>query len=262
MKRDDLTQRREQIIALLSEAGELSAGALAEQLGVSVQTIRADLRDLDASALVQRKNGAARLRQLENIAYAPRQSASSAEKQWIAQVVRSLIHDGARIALGTGTTVEHCARALAKLQNLFVVTNSVHAVIALQHAPEAMVEMAGGTVRLRDLDVISPTSRDFFSRFRMDFAIFSCGGISESGEVLDYNSDETAARSAVADCAKQKILVVDSAKHGRDLPCRLHHIWDYDVVVTKAKLSTDVTKHCGQRGCRIMTPTPDYTTQA
>ena len=254
MKHVDLSQRRDRIIALLSDAGELSAHELSDQLGVSVQTIRSDLRDLDAVALVQRKNGAVRLRQLENIAYAPRLDASSAEKRRIAQAVKKLIGHGASIALGTGTTVEHCARELAALQNLFVVTNSIHAVIALQHASGAVVEMAGGSVRLRDLDVISPISRDFFDGFRMEYAIFSCGGVAKNGEVLDYNSDEVSARASVAHCAKTKVLVVDSAKFDRDLPCVQANIWDYDIVVTEADLGEHIIQKCAQTNCRSISP--------
>lgn len=254
MRRKILSQRHDKIIALLADAGVLSAHQLSQQLGVSVQTIRTDLRDLDAAALVQRKNGAVRLRNLENIAYAPRLDASSSEKKRIAVAIASLIGDGARIALGTGTTVEHCARELAGLQDLFVVTNSIHAVMALQHAPRAVIELAGGTVRLRDLDVINTTVRDFFAGFRMDYAIFSCGGLSKSGDIVDYNSDEITARTSVSDCAKQKILVVDSAKYGRDLPCVMHQIWDYDVVVTEAELSKEIRQKCRQAGCRIIVP--------
>ena len=254
MPRNALSQRRDKIIALLSAVKELSAHELSQKLGVSVQTIRTDLRDLDEAALVQRKNGAVRLRQMENTAYAPRLDASSIEKQRIARVVKTLVGNDARLALGTGTTVEHCARELSSRHNLFVATNSIHAVMALQHAPGAVVEMAGGTVRLRDLDVIGSRSREFFTRFRMDYAIFSCGGLSESGAVLDYNSDEIAARTAIAECAKQKVLVVDSAKFGRELPCVMHRVWDYDIVVTEADLSREIKNECNRSGCRILCP--------
>lgn len=254
MPRNALSQRRDKIIALLSAVKELSAHELSQKLGVSVQTIRTDLRDLDEAALVQRKNGAVRLRQMENIAYAPRLDASSIEKQRIARVVKTLVGNNARLALGTGTTVEHCARELSSLHNLFVATNSIHAVMALQHAPGAVVEMAGGMLRLRDLDVIGSRSQEFFSRFRMDHAIFSCGGLSKSGAVLDYNSDEVAARTAIAECAKQKVLVVDSAKFGRELPCVMHRVWDYDIVVTEADLSREIKNECNRSGCRILCP--------
>lgn len=253
MKPSDLHQRRDRILALLAEHGELSASDLSGQLGVSVQTIRTDLRGLDEAALVQRRNGVARIRQqAENIAYSPRLSASRLEKQRIAQRVQGLVSDGDRIALGTGTTVVHCARLLANRQNLFVVTNSMHAVIALQHAPGARVEMAGGQVRLRDLDFVSATSWQFFDSFRVDTAIFSCGGVSENGDVLDFNSDEIAVRKAIAACAKKTVLVADSAKFGRDLPCRSGSVSDYDVFVSAASLSETLQEKCDHANCRIL----------
>ncbi|WP_416361472.1 DeoR/GlpR family DNA-binding transcription regulator, partial [Leisingera sp.] len=147
--RRDVTQRRDEIIALLAENEAIPATELSAQLAVSVQTIRADLRVLDEAGLVQRRNGKVRLRQQsENIGYLPREGISRQEKQRIALAVKNLIPDGARVALGTGTTVETCARFLASHKNIFVASNSIHAVCALQHAPGVAVELAGGTVRM------------------------------------------------------------------------------------------------------------------
>ncbi|WP_066706159.1 DeoR/GlpR family DNA-binding transcription regulator [Celeribacter ethanolicus] len=253
MMRLDMSERRDRIIALLSENGELSAAELSARLCVSVQTIRTDLRDLDAAALVQRRNGAARLRQQsENIGYLPRESLARQEKQRIALAVKNLIPDGARVALGTGTTVEQCARLLAARDNLFVVTNSIHAVCALQNAPGAVVEMAGGSVRMRDLDLIGAAALEFFAKYRVDYAVFSCGGLSPEGEVMDYNSDEVAARKAIAGCARSSILVVDSEKAGLDLACRHGHLREYDMIVTGADLPQETVRACAREGSRIV----------
>ena len=254
MRRGELNRRRDAIIRLLCEQGEMSATDLATRLGVSVQTIRTDLRELDEAALVQRRHGNARLRkQSENIGYAPRMSVARSEKQQIAIAVKSLVGDGSRVALGTGTTVEACARILAATcKDLFVATNNIHAVIAMQGAEGASVSLAGGAVRLRDLDLIGTASRDFFADYLVDIAIFSCGGISLAGEVLDYNTDEIAARVAVAGCAVRKVLVVDQAKLGRELPCRKHVLWDYDVVVSAAAFSKEVLDKCADAGCEVI----------
>ncbi|PLW77136.1 DeoR/GlpR family DNA-binding transcription regulator [Cohaesibacter celericrescens] len=253
MRRADLNRRRDQIIALLSSNGELTATDLAKRLDVSVQTIRTDLRDLDEAFLVQRRNGIVRMRQQpENIGYSPRMSISRMEKLNIALAVRNLIPDGARVALGTGTTVEQCANFLASKEKLFVATNNIHAVMAFQQASEAVVVIAGGTVRLRDLDMIGSASSDFFANYRVDVAVFSCGGVSDSGEVLDYNMDEIAARKAIVSCAKETILVFDSEKHGKDLPCRMHNLWDYNKIVTLAELDASVQEQCAAHGCEIV----------
>lgn len=254
MRKEEMIRRRDEIIGLLCDVGEISAADLAARLAVSVQTIRTDLRELDEAALVQRRNGVVRLRQpSENIGYAPRISQAHAEKQQIAMAVRDLVGDSARVALGTGTTVEACARILAAhREGLFVATNSIHAVIALQGAPGAVVTLAGGTVRLRDLDMIGTASTAFFADYLVDIAVFSCGGLSEVGEVLDYNNEEVTARTAIARCARKRILVMDRSKLGRELPCRKQMVWDYDVVVTGAALAPEILARCAEAGCRVI----------
>lgn len=134
--RRELSERSDRIIALLSEEGALSAAELSERLAVSVQTIRADLRTLDDAALVQRRNGKVRLRQQsENIGYHPRTRMSRQEKQRIALAAKNLIPEGARVALGTGTTVEYCARFLGSHKNIYDFSMScltLHILISLQ----------------------------------------------------------------------------------------------------------------------------------
>ncbi|WP_448329042.1 DeoR/GlpR family DNA-binding transcription regulator [Sulfitobacter sp. M13] len=251
--RRDAIQRRDEIVALLSESDTLSAIELSSELTVSVQTIRADLRDLDEAGLVQRRNGYVRLRQQsENIGYLPREGIARQEKQRIALAVKTLIPDGARVALGTGTTVETCARFLVSHQDLFVASNSIHAVCALQQAPGVAVELAGGTVRMRDLDMIGAPALEFFARYRVDYAVFSCGGLSEEGSVMDYNAEEMSARKAIAGCGKKSILVMDSTKNGLDLAFQMGHVWDVDVIVTGARFSTSIAESCSRHGCQII----------
>ncbi|MEO1109859.1 MAG: hypothetical protein AAFX90_18245 [Pseudomonadota bacterium] len=87
----------------------------------------------------------------------------------------------------------------------------------------------------------------------------SCGGISEAGEVLDFNSDEITVRTAISASAKHQVLVVDSAKYGRDLPCRMKNVWDYNTIVTEADLSSHIREKCRETGCRIIASTAEDT---
>ena len=106
--------------------------------------------------------------------------------------------------------------------------------------------------RIRDLDVIGTSALEFFSQYRVDYAVFSCGGLSEAGKVLDYNADEMSARKAIAGCGKKSILVMDSRKNGLELPFQMGHAWDFDVIVTGASFSALVTDSCSRHGCQIV----------
>ncbi|WP_375597505.1 DeoR/GlpR family DNA-binding transcription regulator [Devosia sp. Naph2] len=241
MKNSDIARRHDRILSLLASHASLSASALADLLSVSVQTIRSDLRMLDEEGAIRRRHGAAHLlTPSDNIGYEPRLEVSRDEKSRIGDVVAGLIPPGASVALGTGTTVEACARALAHHEGLTVFTNSIHAVLALHLAPKVSVSLAGGTVRLRDLDFIGAESVDFFAGLRLDYAVFSVGGLSPNGDMLDFNMAEVRARRAIFDCARHRILVADQSKIGRPAPHAWGKLWEAETIVCGGYLAPSV----------------------
>lgn len=65
--------RRSAIVALVTERGELSIDALSHHFGVSLQTVRSDLRDLTAQGLLLRRHGMVATFARENIGYQQRE---------------------------------------------------------------------------------------------------------------------------------------------------------------------------------------------
>lgn len=232
MKSTEIARRHDRILSLLASHASLSAAALADLLSVTVQTIRSDLRMLDDEGAIRRRHGSARLPTAgEAAGCQPAIEAARDEAARIARAVAGIIPPGASVALGAGATVEACARALARHPGLAVFTNSIHAALALRLAPGVTVSLAGGTVRLRDLDCIGPESVEFFARLRPDFAVFGVGGISAAGDMLDFSIEEVRARRAIFDCARHRILVADQSRLGRPAPHAHGKIWSADTVV-------------------------------
>ncbi|ATI43636.1 ArsR family transcriptional regulator (plasmid) [Pacificitalea manganoxidans] len=253
MAQNDIARRRDRVVNLLSRYGELSAGQLADMLEVTVQTIRADLRDLDDQRLVRRRHGGASLVAAgENIGYAPRQAVARDEKARIGAAAAALVSDGATVALGTGTTVEAVARALLPREKLFVATNNIHAALALQAAPELTLSLAGGRVRLRDMDLIGAEAGEFFAALRLDLAVFSAGGIGAGGEILDFNEDEVRARRAIMGAARHRVLVVDHTKIGRDAPCLRGSVAEVETLIHGGDLPPVLADLCAGAGTQVI----------
>ncbi len=253
MKSTDIARRHDRIMSLLASHASLSASALADLLSVTVQTIRSDLRILDEEGAIRRRHGSAYLLTPgDNIGYQPRLEVSRDEKARIGDAVANLIPPGASVALGTGTTVEACARALTRHEGLTVFTNSIHAVLALHLAPKVTVSLAGGVVRLRDLDFVGSESVDFFAGLRLDFAVFSVGGISETGDMLDFNMAEVRARRAIFESARHRILVADHSKIGRPAPHALGKLWDAESVVCAGELPGSVQDEAERAGSTLV----------
>lgn len=253
MKASEAARRRDRIVNLLSSYGELSANALSDMLGVTAQTLRADLRALDEARVVRRRHGGASLAtSSENIGYQPRQETSRDEKTRIAAAVVEMVPDGATLALGTGTTVEAVARALVGHDGLTVATNSIHVVLALRVAKRIDVVLAGGKVRLRDLDFIGAESVEFFTGLHFDYAVLSVSGISGDGQFLDFNLDEVRARQAITGAARKRILVIDQTKLDRDLPFSCGTLDDIDTLVCGGKLANALRQTARATGCDIL----------
>lgn len=227
-----LDRRRDRIVALVKSTGFMAVEELARRFNVSVQTIRTDLRDLHEQGRVFRRHGlAGPAPDPDNSAYEKREVWNRTGKMAIASKVADLIPEGCTIAIGTGTTAELAAQHLASHRNLTVLTNNLHVVMALQNAPNVTLRLAGGTVRTRDLDIIGADSADFFGSMRADYGIVSVGGMSDEGDLLDFNMDEVRARRALVSCCDHAILMIDEKKVGRKALCRDGHASDFQTVL-------------------------------
>ncbi|MDY0973153.1 DeoR/GlpR family DNA-binding transcription regulator [Siccibacter turicensis] len=224
--------RRTAIVELVTAHGESSIEQLAQHFGVSLQTVRSDLRLLTSGGLLLRRHGMVAPFARENIGYQQREIVNIQGKRWIGDRTARLLGERQSCFLGTGTTVEMVARALPVDTRLAVFTNNLHAVEALSRLEACELTVAGGRVRKRDLDIIGSDARTFFSRYRVDAGVVSVGGIGEAGELYDYNDDEVAARQALVGSAAISVLVVDSTKFGRSAICQNGSVGDFDYVIS------------------------------
>ena len=99
-------QRREAILAQVRAQGAASAEDLSRSLGVSVETIRRDLRGLRDQGLLNRVHGGATRpsRRSSEGSFAARSTMNLARKQAIATLAASLVGAEETIVIDTGTT--------------------------------------------------------------------------------------------------------------------------------------------------------------
>ena len=98
---NELNQRQERIIDLVSERGFVAIDALADHFAVTPQTIRRDINQLCNKGLMRRYHGGAGLpSSVENLAYQTRQVLNRQAKARIAQIVAAEVPDNASLFAG------------------------------------------------------------------------------------------------------------------------------------------------------------------
>jgi len=230
----NLSERQTQIIEFLtSRGGTLSSSELTESFDVSVQTIRKDLNELSDLGVVRRVHGGITLpTQSRNLSFTNRQVINLEEKKHIAQLTAALIPNGSSLFLGIGTTPSQIAEHLIYHTDLRVITNNLNAALALCSNQNIETYMVGGRVRPTDEDVVGEEATTHFRNFQVNYGICGVAGISESGHLLNFSSEESHLFKAILENCEKRVLVADHHKFLRSAPVKSGHLKEFDVLLT------------------------------
>jgi len=210
------TQRRQAILAQVRERAAVSAEDLSRQFGVSVETIRRDLRRLQERGLLERVyGGAARPsgRSSEGN-FAARSARHTGRKQAIAALAASLVEPEDTVVIDVGTTALAVARALPAGFRGRVLTNSVPAAMELSARSDVELLLCGGQVRAGDGACAGAHAEAFFGEFYADRAFLGSGGVHPEAGLTDYYPAEVAVRRTVIDHTAMTYVLADSSKLG------------------------------------------------
>ena len=228
-------KRHDEILRLVRETGSIEVDGLARAFGVTTQTIRQDLRNLDTQGFLKRTHGGAR--KLDTVTtrdYAARREQSSAEKQRIGLAAAALIPDRCAVMLNIGTTTEQVAQALRHHSELMVISNNINIITQLSGTTDKDLVLVGGHVRQSDGAVVGEDAVEFISRYKVDYAVIGCSSLDEDGTILDFDAQEVSVARAILRNARKTILVTDQSKFRVTAPVRIADISEIDHMVTDA----------------------------
>ena len=210
-----LTKRHSDILKILEAEGTVTIAALAQQLGVSLETVRRDVKPLTETGAVTRVHGAVGLAgQIGEAPFQRRMRENAEAKKAIAKALAATIRDGESIMFDTGTTTSYVARELMGHRRLTVVTNSSDIARTLATVNGNRVYMAGGELRSDSGAAFGKSALDFIARFTVHHAVISAGAVDATG-VMDYALEEAEFARLVLSRGERRVVVTDHAKFGR-----------------------------------------------
>ncbi len=227
-----LSRRHADILQILEAEGSVSIAALAERLGVSLETVRRDVRPLSEAGRVVRIHGAVGLAgQIGEAPFQKRMRENAAAKLAIARAVAEMIRDGESVMLDTGTTTSYVARELTRRRRLTVVTNSSDIARTLATVNGNRVYMAGGELRSDSGAAFGKSALDFASRFTVAHAIISASAVDHTG-VMDFDLEEAEFGRLLLTRAERRMVVTDHTKFGRRGLIHVCGFSDLDMLVS------------------------------
>ncbi|MER1966747.1 DeoR/GlpR family DNA-binding transcription regulator [Castellaniella sp. GW247-6E4] len=226
--------RQLRLLSLVRASGSCTLEQLSDALGVSVQTIRRDVKRLAEAGLLLRFHGGARLpgSTIENIAYQQRASLQADAKRRIGEAIAQRVPDHCSLLLNIGTSTEAVAQALTRHTGLRVITNNMNVAYILSGQPGCEVILAGGSVRARDHGIVGEAAAEFMRQFRVDIAVIGISGIEADGTLRDFDFQEVKVSQTIIAQAREVWLAADFTKFNRPAMIQVGRLEQIDRLFT------------------------------
>ena len=229
------TQREVDILRILNDTGSGRIIDISRRLNVTEETIRRNVRRLEAQGIVTKVHGGVQLKHWSPEAtFAQRLTESTDAKRKIARKVAAMIGNGASLFLDVGTTTTFVAQALRSHKDLMVVTNSLSVAQTLATINGNRVFMAGGELRSHDGGAFGAEALAFVGQFRVSFAILSAAALTADAGFLLHDLREAEFSREIMRCAERSMMAVDATKFCRSAPIRIAPPELIDTLITDA----------------------------
>ncbi|MEU4014352.1 DeoR/GlpR family DNA-binding transcription regulator [Microbacterium sp. NPDC028030] len=207
-------QRKDHLLDLLARDGRVVAKTVADELGVSEDAIRRDLRDLaEEGKLVRVYGGALPVPTVER-PVSERRDVATESKERVARRAVELIRPGATIVLDAGTTTLALARSLPSGQDLTVITASPAVALAVAEHSDARVIMVGGELSRHSMVAGGALAMEALQHLAADVFFLGVTGVDPAHGLTTGEIDDAVAKRALASRCTETVVLASEEKIG------------------------------------------------
>ncbi|MGG6894546.1 MULTISPECIES: DeoR/GlpR family DNA-binding transcription regulator [Rhizobium] len=215
------SQRKALILDRLRRNGQVIAKALADDLELSEDTIRRDLREMAAEKLLKRVHGGALPLAPDLPDFSARQAVSSEEKRRLGAYAASMIKSGQTVFLDGGTTNAEIARQLPKNLAVTIVTHSPTITGELEHHPLAEVILIGGKLYKHSMVATGAAAMVAIASIRADIFFLGITAIHPVHGFSTGDFEEAAIKRHIAQCSAETYVLATAEKLDAASPCQI-----------------------------------------
>jgi DeoR family transcriptional regulator, aga operon transcriptional repressor len=255
-------ERWNQLLDRLAERDAMTVEEAAEQLGVSLATIRRDFDELARQHMLTRVRGGARRNSVAyDLPLRYKTARHASEKQRIGVAAAGLIAAGATVALNGGTTTTEVARAIATRADLHdtpgeptltVVTNALNISNELAVRPHVKIVLTGGVARPQSYELLGPLATLVLETLTLDYAILGVDALSAENGASAHHEGEASINQLMARRSDHVMIVADGSKLGARDFARICGTDQIDTLVTDSGAPVGELDLLRDRGVRVV----------
>ncbi len=228
-------ERQTVILDRVNAVGRVLAADLAQEFGVSEDSIRRDLRDLSDAGLVQRFHGGAARLVTPALDFHRRETRYTEEKQAIGGAAANTIPDGATLLVDSSTTVIRFVRSLSPTLSLRIITAAIDVAAAALEHPLAEVIMLGGRLGRLTRSATGVTAIDAIRTLRADYCVLGTCGVAEDLTLRADDYEDALLKSTMIRASNRTLLLATADKLGQTATYEVAPISSISALFTSSK---------------------------
>lgn len=208
------SQRKQYILDTLKRDGQIIAKQLSQELNLSEDTIRRDLRELAQEGLLQRVHGGALPASPAIADFAGREELHADAKVAIGGMAASLIKTGQVVMVDGGTTAVQLVRQLHPALQATIVTHSARIALELVAHPSVEVILIGGRLFKHSIVSVGAVAVEAISHIHADLYFMGVTGIHPEAGLSTGDLEEAYVKRALCQHAAETFVLASREKLG------------------------------------------------
>lgn len=247
-------ERQIAIIDYLQVHGKTTVDVLSDYFHTTGATIRKDLTALEEDGKVLRTYGSVVLVTNDegDLPIINKANINLESKKKIAKAAVELIKEGDSMIIDAGSTVLQMIPFLSRVDNLTIMTNSLHMInslAALDKNYELLI--CGGTYRPKSASFHGILAESTFEKFSFDKLFIGTDGFDLNVGSTTFN-EVHGVSTAMCNAASQIILLADSSKFGRRSPNVVCPLEKIDIIITDKGFNPKIYRTLSEKNIRVI----------
>jgi DeoR/GlpR family transcriptional regulator of sugar metabolism len=251
-------ERRQHIVDMVEQQGKVLAAELAQRFNTSEDTIRRDLRDLDAAGLLRRVHGGAMRRTRAEPSFGQRADANEARKAMLARALADSVQLGDTVLVDAGTTNLAFVRLLEDGQAAAIITNSPQIALGLGHLRATRVVLLGGIYSAHAGAVLGAQTVAEIQRLRVNLAVVGACSVEADRGLGASDAEEAVVKQTMLAAGSRRVVAALNERLEAPAPFLIAPLGEIDRLVLEADAAPDVLARLrqGERAPEIVLAAP------
>ncbi|RAO98655.1 hypothetical protein PW5551_08595 [Petrotoga sp. 9PW.55.5.1] len=226
--------RQDRILEILEKENSANLEDLAQELNVSMVTLRRDVSELYKRGLIEKFYGGIKKRnQFAEARFFERVKINQNKKEKMAELTLQFINKDTTLFLDASSTCYILAQKIAQNKEfLNIVTNNLYTALALSENPTHNIVVAGGTLDNKNGVTIGVIPENLMKEMRVEKAFFSCSAFSYEEGAFENLPQSASIKKIVGKNCNEIFMLVDSSKFDKKAIMRTFGVEEIDKLIS------------------------------